>query len=496
MSGPARRDIRPADQPRLGFLRTVRIMIDGIRYRLFRAAVTVAVIAVAVAFLMNIVSESIIKQRLAAAVRGELAKARLVHAWTARLTRLETPADLIARLARSLPAEPACAEARRMGGLDAAGLSAWCTALRQADAYLTFFESLDYDQRRALVHTAADTEIFDRLVDPAAWRTFSDRLATMRSVRFVTSPDAFADFLAGWPALSGSLAQVRAGTQWAIKTLESARGARPVLEALADPQADFAQAARRAGFDLDAATAAIVADQARATLDAASVEHGVDLMPARQTVAQAYDVMPADITVPMLWEYLQRPAAAESYLRAIRGTGADTGRLTPSGLAQLAQQRKRDAALERIERMTADATGGGWLGLGERMSWLLLVSMLVCAIGISNAMLMTVTERFREIATLKCLGALDEFILLVFVLESCCLGVAGGTIGAAAGAALGVSRMAVTFGRAALHAIPVGTLIGASLAAMLVGVGLAALAAVYPSLKAARLAPLEAMRIE
>lgn len=496
MNAAPRREIRPADQPRLGFVRTVRIMIDGIRYRLFRAAVTVAVIAVAVAFLMNIVSESLIKQRLASSARGELARVRLVHAWTARLTRLETPAELIARLARSSSRELTCAEARRMGGLDAAGLGAWCVQLTQADAYLQFFDALDYDQRRALVRTAAGTEIFDVLVDPEAWRTFSDRLATMPAVRFATSPEAFAAFLAGWPALSQSLAQVRDGTRQAIEALAMARGARPVLKALADPRADFALAARGLGFDLDAATAATVADQARATLDTARVERSLDLLPARQTVAQAYDVMPADITATMLWKYLQRPAAAESYLRATRRAGADTGGLTPADLTQLAQQRKQATALERIERLTADATGGGWLGLGERMGWLLLISMMVCAIGISNAMLMTVTERFREIATLKCLGALDGFIMLVFVLESCCLGLAGGTIGAAAGAGLGVGRMAVTFGGAALHAIPVGTLIGAALAAVLVGVGLAALAAVYPALKAARLAPLEAMRVE
>ena len=60
------------NQPRLGWGRIVRITLDGVRYRLFRASVTVAVIAVAVAFLMNVLSESLIKRRIAglSPVRG------------------------------------------------------------------------------------------------------------------------------------------------------------------------------------------------------------------------------------------------------------------------------------------------------------------------------------------------------------------------------------------------------------------------------------------
>jgi len=53
------KQIQIAEQPWLGLGRTVAITADGIRYRLFRASVTVAVIAVAVAFLMNILGESL-----------------------------------------------------------------------------------------------------------------------------------------------------------------------------------------------------------------------------------------------------------------------------------------------------------------------------------------------------------------------------------------------------------------------------------------------------
>ncbi len=64
-----------------------------------------------------------------------------------------------------------------------------------------------------------------------------------------------------------------------------------------------------------------------------------------------------------------------------------------------------------------------------RQTWLVVMSLLVCAVGISNSMLMSVTERFREIGTMKCLGALDSFIVRLFLIESVVIGVLGSVVG-------------------------------------------------------------------
>lgn len=49
-----------------------------------------------------------------------------------------------------------------------------------------------------------------------------------------------------------------------------------------------------------------------------------------------------------------------------------------------------------------------------KMQWLVATSLLMCLVGVTNSMLMSVSERFREIGTIKCLGASDSFIVRVF----------------------------------------------------------------------------------
>jgi len=68
-----------------------------------------------------------------------------------------------------------------------------------------------------------------------------------------------------------------------------------------------------------------------------------------------------------------------------------------------------------------------------RTIWLVAMSLVVATVGIVNSMLMSVTERYKEIGTMKCLGALDKFIVRLFILEAMLLGVLASFVGALVG---------------------------------------------------------------
>jgi ABC-type lipoprotein release transport system permease subunit len=128
--------------------------------------------------------------------------------------------------------------------------------------------------------------------------------------------------------------------------------------------------------------------------------------------------------------------------------------------------------------------------------WLLGLALLVAFVGILNAMLMSVTERFREIGTMKCLGALDGFIVKLFLIESLFQGVVGTVIGIAVGLGLSLAAAAATYGSYAFRNLPYGQLFSAIGISLLVGIGLTVAGAVYPAWQAARMQPIEAMRVE
>jgi putative ABC transport system permease protein len=119
------------------------------------------------------------------------------------------------------------------------------------------------------------------------------------------------------------------------------------------------------------------------------------------------------------------------------------------------------------------------------------ISLLVGGIGIMNIMLVSVTERTREIGIAKALGAPRHFILLQFLIEAMLLAVIGGLIGIALGFLLawGISSMIPDFPPPSVSWLAV---VGSTLFSMLIGV----VFGILPASKAANLAPIDALRYE
>ena len=131
----------------------------------------------------------------------------------------------------------------------------------------------------------------------------------------------------------------------------------------------------------------------------------------------------------------------------------------------------------------------------QRKKLLVIMALIVCTVGISNAMAMSVTERFQIIGTMKCLGALDSFIVRLFVLEAVFLGLSGTLAGIVLGTLLAVLREMFAFGSPVLWNLPGSDVAIKGGYAILVGMGISLIGALYPAIVAARMHPVEAMRV-
>jgi putative ABC transport system permease protein len=137
--------------------------------------------------------------------------------------------------------------------------------------------------------------------------------------------------------------------------------------------------------------------------------------------------------------------------------------------------------LNTFESFTGTLTIGG-AGIG-------LIALLAAGIGIMNIMLVTVTERTREIGIRKSVGATRSAILRQFLLEAIVLCQIGGLLGILAGAAVG-NFVAFYFDIRATFPWnwAIAGVLGVTVIAVIFGV--------YPAYKAARLDPIEALRFE
>ena len=111
-------------------------------------------------------------------------------------------------------------------------------------------------------------------------------------------------------------------------------------------------------------------------------------------------------------------------------------------------------------------------------------------------MLMVVTERYKEIGTMKCLGALNKFIIELFVLESAFQGLLGSFLGVIIGVTAMFLINLLQYGGYIIKYFPVGTILVYSAAAMVVGIILAVFGSIYPSYVAAKMVPADALRTE
>ena len=204
-----------------------------------------------------------------------------------------------------------------------------------------------------------------------------------------------------------------------------------------------------------------------------------------------------DDTVLMPIKTLQRRVTGNTRVNTVlvsMADGSDANRVKAS-MTQLLRERRKLAATDEDNfnvldtKQLADTLSGTTKVLTTLLGAVAAVSLLVGGIGIMNIMLVSVTERTREIGLRLAIGALEREVLLQFLIEAVVLASLGGIIGIvlATGASLGLS---------ALMDVPYVFNPGVNLLSFLFSAGIGVLFGFFPARRAARLDPIEALRHE
>jgi hypothetical protein len=501
-------------QYRIPLTKALALCWKGIKHRIFRSLLTLAVIVLAVAFFMSLLTEAAVTHAVTIAVVHESAVERWGDQRLAVWFGEPGDLNLAARLAVAPPAERA--EAAAVSGYAPAALEALAADARRERTVLEFFGNLDAGSRAVLVHRARDRAVFPTLAAPGRMTRFLGDLQQLH-LQPPLPRDELIDFISRYDSYQAALARfgitwrtavaafrqqalasenVATVQEWDAKLIADAGmparfqallAANHFTDSTADVETVRASLARSA--EHDAIAAALSTDSARTQWKATFFED-----PKLADRLQAL----ADPKAQAILEAV----AAETGSASSASVAAPASAWTAPGLVAFAARERASATLADLRstlasrgiRMSADEGHGALLN--GRQIFLMSISFLVCMVGIANAMLMAITERFREIATMKCLGATDGFILTQFLFEAAIQGAAGGAIGTVIGLTLALVKCLVLFGGHLFTAFPGLTLVAAGTACVCTGVLLSTLASIYPSWSASRMAPMDAMRVE
>lgn len=496
------------DPPKLPNRVAIQVAYGSIRVRLSRSLVTVSSVVLAVTFLLVVLGGEISSNAVFTRWSRDIRPAEDAAAARTLLTQPRDTLSLITHLRDNRENTLQWAEHLDIEVPEFASdlpsraliIAYWLERLRPSQRYLIVRNQsigawlLQFDAEGDLVYARdADGNPSDGGLAPKVAQ-FIDIGSDFTGTRLPVPDQALASLATDMPQLTAAVRALREAERRRLAQVQEAGGAQAVIDSLlagADDQTLLTQ-----GMPLNQLILGMDAERREELIHHYHIDN---LRLAAQEVLGATRIVTDD-------------AGNEEALPPLPLTAIGDGRLDnhpksdnvkqelleaigEDGLATVLanQQRRRtlDGLRSTFTSMNYDPEEGK-----ERTMWLVLLSLLVCIVGIVNSMMMAVTERFREIATMKCLGAMDSFILKTFMIESGSVGFVGAVLGAVIGVILVLIQSTTRFGASFWAALPLDYLAMAALASLACGLFLTIFGALLPAYKAARMHPIEAMRLE
>jgi len=200
-------EVRP--QNRLSLEKCFGLVLSGIQFRLFRSAVTVVVIALAVAFLVTMLTDGFVGQKVADAVDERSMPRKVFLFWVDRLSVNIAESEVARTLISSTPGDNRWEEMKSWGKLDDATLAGLAEVARQEQMYLDWFTALPEGVKRPLVGRAMGREILELLLAEKEQSRFVETMPKTGK-QMPTSLDDFRRFLTDWSNTRAARAAIMA----------------------------------------------------------------------------------------------------------------------------------------------------------------------------------------------------------------------------------------------------------------------------------------------
>lgn len=490
------RPIEAQNQVRLGPRRCLQLALSGMAFRMFRSGITTAILALAVAFLVHMIVYGLISNEVQSRAYAQLQSERNLGQVLTRLTTPDSPRIILESLGT---ADSDRIEQYRLwaNNVEPATFDQAVEAARKAVLFEQYLESLPAASQAALVGGRTIGRYLRDMHVEGGYQATVDKAEAMT---LPPPPDggwAEIETLVNtdWPVAERVALEIYNGHLAAIRKLSKAFSNQAMVDVAVASSPEFVEQVRAMGFEVDFDT---LQDFARRQRSLAVFSQALEYKAVRQDLIVELDLELSEFSTERVLREMESASRVQWMMDVLAKRDiAERSMLDAQTLLEVSQRMARERRLEAAVRGYDPGESGMPFGLPTRTMWLIGLSFLVCAVGVANAMLMSVTERFTEIATMKCLGAMDFFVMLMFVFEAMLQGIIGGVLGLVLGVLLAYARGFVDYGGliGGSSGIVLEMLM-ASLLSLGAGVMLATFAAIGPSWVAARLAPMEAMRVD